>query len=236
MKFIKTIAVLLLICTQTTLFAQRVKGNGNIVTKERTTSNYDKIAVAGSFDVTLVSGTEGKLTIEIESNLDEYLVTEVKNGTLKIKWEKGVRITSKKAIKITVPFKEIDGVILAGSGDITTKNTIIADDLELKVAGSGDLNLDVKATNIESAIAGSGNMKLSGSANYLKSRIAGSGDIEGYNLKVTNADFRISGSGTIEVTVSGHLDARISGSGDVYYKGKPTTDVKVSGSGSVSMR
>lgn len=236
MKFIKTIAVLILICTQTTLFSQIVKGNRNIITKERVTSNYNKVTVTGSFDVTLVSGTEGNLILEIESNLEEYLVTEVKNGTLKIKWKKGVRITSKKGVKIIVPFEKIDGVILAGAGNITTKDIIIADKLELKVAGSGDLNLVVKATSIESAIAGSGNIKISGSADTLESRIAGSGDFEGFDLKVTDADFKISGSGTIKASVHENLNARISGSGDVYYKGNPKTDVKISGSGSVSMR
>jgi hypothetical protein len=43
-----------------------IKGNGNMTTITRTTSDYDGISCAGQFDYILVAGTEGKITIEGE--------------------------------------------------------------------------------------------------------------------------------------------------------------------------
>ncbi len=217
-------------------YGKKIKGNGNVVTKTRNVSEYDQIAVAGSFDVKLLAGKEGKLTIKGEENLLEYLITEVKDGKLKIKWEKGVNINTTKELLVTVPFEDIEAVSLAGSGDVFSEDTIKTDNLKVALAGSGDMKLNIKASSISSALSGSGDIKLMGSSENLKCVIAGSGDIDGYELTSNNVEVSIAGSGDINVNAKENLKARISGSGDVYYKGNPRQDVKVSGSGSVSSR
>ena len=217
-------------------YGKKIKGNGKVVTETRNVSDYSQIAVAGSFDVKLVAGKEGKLTIKGEENLLEYLITEVKDGKLKIKWEKGVNINTTKELLVTVPFEDIEAVSLAGSGDVFSEDTIKADNLKVALAGSGDIKLDINASSISSAISGSGDIQLTGSSENLKCAIAGSGDINGYELTSNNVEVSIAGSGDIKVNVKENLKARISGSGDVYYKGDPKQDVKVSGSGSVSSR
>jgi hypothetical protein len=239
MKFMKTIVTTLIICLtiQANAFTKKVRGNGNVVTVNRTTTDYEQVSVGGSFDVTLESGEEGKLVIQIEDNLAEYLITEVQDGQLKIKWKKGVRIKTNKSIKITIPFKHIDGVSLAGSGNIITKDPVVSHDLELNVAGSGNMNIDVKASDLTSKVAGSGNMTVNGVTTRLECKIAGSGNFRGYELTSRDANAVIAGSGSIHATINGKLSAKIAGSGSVLYKGTGTTEnVKIAGSGNVSKR
>jgi len=217
------------------LFGKRIKGNGNMITKTRTVSAYDAISVAGSFDVKLEAGNEGNLTINIDENLLEYLVTEVKGDKLKISWKKGVSISTRKKILITVPFEDIESVSLAGSGDVYSDDVIKATTFDVALAGSGDVRLKVAATTISSSIVGSGDVDLSGNTISVRCSISGSGDIDAYELTSDKADVSISGSGGIKVSVKDNLKARISGTGDIYYKGNPKyQDFKVSGSGSVS--
>jgi len=237
----KKLAIIIILLTFTAnvdaqWYGKKIKGNGNVVTKTRNVSEYDQIAVAGSFDVKLVAGKEGNLTIKVEENLLEYLITEVKDGKLKIKWEKGVNINTTKELLVTVPFEDIEAVSLAGSGDVFSEDTIKTGNLKVALAGSGDIKLNINASNISSAVSGSGDIKLMGSSENLKCAIAGSGDIDGYELESNNVEVSIAGSGDIKVNAKENLKARISGSGDVYYKGNPKQDVKVSGSGSVSSR
>ena len=217
--------------------SKKVRGNGKIVTKTRSVGDYDKIGVGGSFDVKLVAGTEGTLTISMDENLFEYLVTEVEGDNLKIKWKKGTNVYSKSKLLITVPFKDISGVSLAGSGDVYSEDVIKADDFKSSLAGSGDLKLKLDTNHVKSSIAGSGDIYLQGSTNSVKTNIAGSGDIHAYELSAKEAEVSIAGSGGVKISVSDMLKARISGSGNVYYKGNPAKqDVKVSGSGNVSSR
>ena len=52
-------------------WGKTIKGNGNNVTIERNTGDYDGVAVSGWFDVDLVSGNEGEITLTGEENLLE---------------------------------------------------------------------------------------------------------------------------------------------------------------------
>lgn len=228
-------AVLLIVST---IQAQKkINGNGNITSITRTTSDYDAIKFAGSFDYILVAGTEGKINLEGEENLLQYIITEVKKGTLIIKTDNTVHLNTSrnKSIKITVPFESLTEVSLAGSGNLRNENIISAKDFKVSAAGSGEVNLDLSVITIDASVAGSGEVALKGKTNRLKVTVAGSGEFKGFELDATDADVSVAGSGTAEMVCNGHLKARITGSGDIKYKGVPgTKDTKVVGSGSIS--
>jgi hypothetical protein len=213
----------------------KIKGNGKIVAEKRTTAGYDEISVAGFFDVVLVSGKEGTITIKGEENLLPYVKVEVKDNVLHIYTEKNINISTKEDLVLTVPFEQISAVSLSGSGDVESKNTIVANTFKAKLSGSGDLKLDVKATNFEANLNGSGDVILTGNSDSFTSKISGSGDVDAVNLIAKKANVTISGSGDMKVNCSDSLYARVSGSGDIAYKGNPESkDTKVSGSGEIS--
>ncbi|MEN8186529.1 MAG: head GIN domain-containing protein [Bacteroidota bacterium] len=213
----------------------RIKGNGKVITKTRNVDNFEKIGVSGSFDVDLVKGNEGKIDIKIEENLLPYLITEVKDGKLKIKWKSGTSINTNKGVHLTVYFNDINAVGLSGSGDINSKDLIKSDDFNVAVSGSGDIQLNLDVNNLKTAISGSGDIGLSGKTKVFKAGISGSGDIDAGKLESRNAELKIAGSGDMTVTVTEELYARVSGSGDIEYKGNPKIeDIKVSGSGEIS--
>ncbi|MBE0392339.1 head GIN domain-containing protein [Flavobacterium sp. PL002] len=214
-----------------------IKGNGKIVTEKRSTANYDQIRVGGFFDVELVSGKEGAITIVGEENILPLVRIEVENGVLLIYTEKNKSINTSKKLLITVPFESISDVSLGGSGSITTKSTIKTTKFSVKLSGSGDINLTLDVNDAEVNISGSGDVNLKGKATNYDGKLSGSGDLNTYELNAENANAVISGSGNIQLFCSNNLIARISGSGSINYKGNPKTkDTKVSGSGSISAK
>jgi hypothetical protein len=217
--------------------SKKVRGNGNITTETRSTSDYEGVSFGGSFDVVLVKGKEGRITLKGEENLLKYIETEVKRGVLKIKIKKGVNLRMTRKMVVTVPYQDIEKVSLAGSGDLTSRGTIKADDFSLSIAGSGNMKLDVDANSIKSNVAGSGNIKLSGNTDEFTCNIAGSGDINAYELKTKTTFAKIAGSGNIKTSVSDKISAKVVGSGNIYYKGKPDKiQSKSAGSGSIISR
>ena len=219
--------------------SERIKGNGEMVTQNRSVSNYDKVSLVGSMDVELISGKEGGLKVEAESNLQEYITTEVSNGVLKISVEKGVSISpsGNRGIKVIVPFEEIEGVAITGSGDIRNSDQINARSFETRLTGSGDLKLNLNVRDLNSAVTGSGNTELKGTAENFSCTVTGSGDFQAFDLKTINAEVTISGSGDVDLTVTESLKAKVSGSGDIRYNGNPKKqDFKTSGSGSISSK
>ncbi len=233
-KLFVLVATLLVVVT--TQAQKKIKGNGKMTTITRTTSDYDGVKCAGSFDYILVSGTEGKITIEGEKNLLEYIVTEVKDGNLIVKTEDRInlRTSYNKTIKITIPFQDINSVSLAGSGDLWNEDKITSTNLKVALAGSGDLKLTVDASSIDASLAGSGDLTLKGNTNSLEASVAGSGDFHGFDLQTNHTIVSVAGSGDATVVSNESLKARVSGSGDIKYKGNPKTeDTKVAGSGKI---
>lgn len=214
--------------------SKKIKGNGNVVTVNRTTSDYDGVSAGGSFDVILVKGKEGKITIEGEENIIPYIETEVSGNTLKIKYKKNVNVRTTRRLTVTVPFKSLNSVSLGGSGKIKSKDLIKTSDFSASLGGSGDIELQVDADNVKASIGGSGNINLTGSTNEFTCSIAGSGSIRAYELKTDEINAKVAGSGSIKTTVKSKIKAKIVGSGSVYYKGNPThIDSKSVGSGDI---
>jgi hypothetical protein len=237
-----TVFIIALFLATTVSHAQwgkkKIKGNGNVTTINRTTSEYDAVSVSGFFDVELVAGSEGNITLKGESNLLEHIETEVKNDVLKIKTKKGysLRTSRGNSLVITVPFRDISKVALSGSGDVYTKDTIKSDTFKMALSGSGDVVIDIDTRDLTMAVSGSGDMTARGTTDSIELALSGSGDIHAYKLKAKSASVSLAGSGDIRLHATESIKARVAGSGDIVCKGNPSKqDTKIAGSGSISM-
>ncbi|QTE23659.1 head GIN domain-containing protein [Polaribacter cellanae] len=214
--------------------SKKIKGNGNVVTVNRTTPNFDGVTAGGSFDVILVKGKEGNIKIEGEENIIPYIKTEVKRNTLKINYKKNTNIRTTKRLTITVFYNDIESVSLGGSGNISSKEKITARDFNASLGGSGKIDLHIQAKEVSASIGGSGDIDLKGNTTKLTCSIAGSGSIRAFDLKTDEVKATVAGSGSIKTTVKSKIKAKIVGSGNLYYKGNPShINTKSVGSGSV---
>ncbi len=222
----------LFLITSVSAFGNATQSN----VEERKVGEYDAVYVSGWFDVVLVDGKEGSITLEGKANTIEHINTEVKNGTLLIEWDKEVSTNLfKSKVSITVPVESISAVKLSGSGSVVSKTTVKSESFATTLSGSGTLDLRAESASMSSTISGSGKTILSGKTNSYEVQLSGSGDVKAYNLKAEDVTVNISGSGKIRIHADTSITSRVSGSGNVYYTGNATKiDSKVSGSGSIS--
>jgi Protein of unknown function (DUF2807). len=226
--------------------------------EKRNVGDFTKIAFRIPGEVHLRQGSSNSVEIEGPKDILEIVETETDGSTLRIhspskwNWNKSDRVT----LYITV--KTLEGVSVAGSGNLIGETKFKVRDLDVKVSGSGSLKLDIDASGeVEADVSGSGNLHLRGSARELDSDLSGSGRVI---LDMTidgEAEFAISGSGRIEArgkardvstSISGSgrvlasdLEAkrckiRISGSGGVEIHVTDELDANISGSGSVAYK
>ena len=91
-------------------------------TETRNVGTYDGIHIAGSYEVTLVSGSEG--TIHLKGNEDdlEKIESKNKNGTLLIKQKEKSWFDTwdTDTVYITIPVEYVSKIILSGSGEISS--------------------------------------------------------------------------------------------------------------------
>ncbi len=235
----KSILILALLCL-TISNAQKlkkIKGNQKIVSITRTTSDYEKISVSGSFDVKLVSGKEGNISIKGDENLLEFIKTEVNNNTLSVYFEKGksIQYDYNSSIEITIPFETINQVTFSGSGNLTNTDSINSENLDITMSGSGNVKFETSTTNLKITKSGSGNLNAKGKTTNIEILSSGSGNANLSDLTSQNAVATQSGSGSIKVNCSKSLEAKTVGSGNIQYKGTPEkVDKSSTGSGSIT--
>jgi hypothetical protein len=216
---------------------KKIKGNGVETTITRTTSDYDNISIGGSFEVKLIAGKEGTISVTGDENLLEYIKTDVANGTLSINFERGknIQYDYRNSIEITIPIEKINKLELSGSGIITTSDAITTDNLDIAASGSGSIKLDTTTTNLKISRTGSGSVTVKGVAQNLDITSQGSGSTNAFDLISENVTASQSGSGSVRVNCTKNLVANQAGSGSISYKGKPEKVQKNSaGSGSIT--
>jgi hypothetical protein len=189
-----------------------IEGNGNLISTEKTVSQFEKINGSGTAEVIFHMSQEYRVVVTVDSNLDEYLEIYTRNNVLNIGTKNGSYSFTKYLVDVYCP--TLTGVSISGSGSFTGNDKIIASSFESKVSGSG-------------------NITITGTGNDSNISISGSGKFNGIEFKTNNADARISGSGNMDIWVLEYINANISGSGSIKYRGTPRIDFNGSGSGSI---
>ena len=219
------------------LGGKKVRGNGNVVTQERSVGGFKGVKSAGSFDVIIASGPTQSVKVEAEENLQEFIEVELEGDMLSVRTREGYRLSPKRDLKIFVVSSSLNEVKVSGSGNITSEGTISASNpMKLEINGSGDIKVNVDAPEVEAAISGSGDMQLEGNVKTFRSEINGNGDIKAMNLKSEETKVQINGSGDAEVFGSVKVEVVVRGSGDVVYRGNGQVISDIKGSGSVTKR
>jgi hypothetical protein len=211
------------------------KGNGEIITETRKLNEFDEIEIDGQATVFLQQGTKPSVAVKIDSNLVEFVKTEVSGMKLKIKETKCIEEITEYEIYITTV--NLSRLEVDGSVEVKGENTIKSEKLHIKTISSGEINLNLDVDDLETVTKGSGEVKLAGRAMQLEIELAGAGSLDAFRLQAKEADADVNGAGTCKINVSEEFYGDVSGSGKLYYKGNPKkVKTDVSGSGTIQAK
>lgn len=213
---------------------KRVKGNGETITQERKVSDFTGIKTCCSFTVKVTKGAPS-VRVEAESNLQEYIKTEVNGGRLKIGFTDNVNIGNRKKIYVYVTMNEVDWVAASSSSSISFNGAFSGDELDIDVSSSARVSgLNWSGGDIRLDVSSSGKIELAGTGSRIRANASSSGRIAASDCKVKDARVSVSSGAGIELNVSGELDASASSGGSVRYRGNPgDVDSNTSSGGSV---
>jgi hypothetical protein len=208
--FITIIALLSLSCMK-----DRLIGDGNIITQERSPGSFTGIHSEGATPVHLSYGTAFNVEVRGSSNLVPRYKTKVFNGVLHLGYDH-VQVRHDD-IEVFITLPSIESATMSGSGSLEINGSFPdLDRFRLTVSGSSK-------TIVEDMFR----------ADEVNVNISGSGDVNLERIQSKKGDVKISGSGEVRMNAEETLKVRISGSGKVYYTGNAVVDSKVSGSGEV---
>lgn len=210
-----------------------INGNGNITKVTKTVKKAERLVFKGNFEVILQPGEVG-VEIETDENIQSLVMFSENNRELVFKTKNRFNINSDHGIRITITTPVLRSVHLGGSGTVIGKGKFLGgEDLEIDIAGNGEVTLAVNTPKVKAKIAGVGNLNLKGETQRAEFNIAGSGDCDALELKAETAKVKVAGTGTLKVFASQLLDVNVMGSGNVYYKGDAEVKQKIMGVGSI---
>jgi hypothetical protein len=208
---------------------------GAMTAKDFAIGDFKHIESAGSFDVTVRTGSRASVRAEGPQKILDRLIVEVKGDELSIRPRNGSFNWSRSGpVRIAVTVPELHGATLAGSGTLSV-DKVVADNFKATIAGSGDISLpSIAAKSVEFEIAGSGSGSLAGQAEHAKYVIAGSGELDASKLITRELKLTIAGSGSLDANASGTATGEILGSGDARIGGGAKCTIEKAGSGSIT--
>jgi hypothetical protein len=193
--------------------AETISGSGRAATETRDVKGFASVELALPGRMEIVQGDKEGVTITADDNLVREIETVVERDALRIRFRRGLNVRTQAPIRVTLHAKALQGIALAGSGDVLAPS-LSARDLAVRISGSGDV-------------------QLGGRSESLHVRISGSGDVKAARFETQRAQVSIAGSGGVTLWAKQSLEVSVAGSGDVRYYGDPTVAKKIAGSGSV---
>jgi hypothetical protein len=213
-----------------------VRGNGDVVKKERSASYFNAVRVSSGIDVYLSQGDKESISVEADENLHEYIITEIRDNVLRV-YTDNVNIRDAEMTRVHVTMKDVKSLKTTSAGDIVGKTPVKTGEIELSASSAGDILLELYATDVQVDISSSGNVKIWGEGSSLEAGLSSAGDLEAFDFKVKEAKVDVSSAGDARINVSDKLVARASSAGDITYSGSPKSmDVHSSSAGSIRSR
>lgn len=232
---------------------EKIKGDGDIVTRSFTVEDYDKLILAENIEFSNKSAKstfkkkkkrscsftysqspgDAFLQITMDRNLFDYLIVDSSNGILRIRAEKDIKIKPTK-MNIKGSSRELSKVEIVGCMEFICEGPVNTHSLRTAITGVGDVTFNnLTADEFTCEISGVGNMHLKGSIENGNYYLTGVGKIYAYDCAVENLTCEVSGVGNMEVRANKHLKAGTSGVGGIKYKGPAEVDSWSSGLGKV---
>ena len=218
MKKIMILSVLVIFTSiSCTLTNNKTKGNGNVTTEQRTVSSFDNIKIDGVLNVYLSQGDTEGVTVEIDDNLQQYVIVSNDGNKLTIESKDKFSNTTKNNVYITL--KNLDYLDISGVGNVKTQTAIKSDQIKLDVSGVGNRHLELICQGIEVKKSGVGEVVLWGEASEFIVKKSGVGNLEARELKAGIVSVNSSGVGNVSIYASEELSISNSGVGNVTYRG-----------------
>jgi hypothetical protein len=214
----------------------RVNGNRNVVTQDRSVKDdFTKIKVSTGLDLYISQGSRNEITVEADENLQDIIMTEVRDGVLKIYSEKN--IWRAKARKIYVTISNLEEITATSGSDVYAKETLKVNDIKISATSGADIRISVDANTVETNSTSGSGIEISGIANNHNSKATSGSSIDGYELRSKNANAKVTSGADINIYASESINAKASSGGDIDFKGNPKkVNKKSSSGGSVSAK
>lgn len=212
---------------------EKVTGNGEMTTQDRHLDNFDGVNTCCNIKVELLQGPFS-VSVEAESNLQQYIKTNVSGGWLEIGFKEKVSIKSRKGITVYVSLPKLSRLAASSSGELSCQSMFRGEELEADVSSGAKIWLAFTGNRLETSASSGGRLEVKGAGEQIRADASSGGSVRASDFTAREGRCNASSGGGLTVNVSENLNADASSGGSIRYVGSPTkVDSDTSSGGSV---
>lgn len=208
--------------------------------KDRSVSGFTGLSVSNGIVVYLTQGNAEKLTLEAKGVDEDQVISEVRNGTLKLYIERkgfsGWTWGRNTSVKAYLTFRQLKSIQAGGGADVFGQGRLSFNDLSLDVSGGANMKLDFNAHDLSASASGGADALLQGSARMFNASGSGGANLDARKLTVENCNANSSGGSDVYVNARNELKMKASGGSDIYYYGSARVVARSESGGSDIIR
>lgn len=224
------IALLFSSCNPSFHLGNGIKGSGNITTETRAVNeDFKSIEVSYGIKVNVEQSDTKSITVEADDNLQEHIITKIENGVLKIESDKNYNSTETPVVNVKMAV--INGLSASSGSEITSSNTLITENINVKSSSGSQINIDVEADAISLESTSGSSIEANGKALKLETSSSSGSEINAENLMANEVVSQTSSGSSTSVYPIVKLDAKASSGGSISYHKIPKTISKEESSG-----
>lgn len=179
-----------------------IEGSGDLETRSFDLKDFDSIRIDGVAEVEVTIADEFKVELTTDDNLLEFVIVEVRRGTLILDMEDDIGdIDTDEGFRYRISMPSFVALDIDGVGNVEAEG-LVNERFELKVDGVG-------------------NVELEGTVDELEVEMDGVGDADLRDFEAKEAWISVDGVASVVCTVTESLDASVDGMGNIKYYGDP---------------
>ncbi len=157
--------LLLTFFTSITLAQSKIKGNKNVTIIQTELNSFNKLVLGEKLKVSIIKDDVASIEIKTDENLHDVIKFNVSDSVLRLKTTK--RITSKKALDITVRYTEtMHEIELNDDAELNSINSIDNDNFVLKLNDDAKANLNVRSSSFKLINNNTSTLKLNARSRF----------------------------------------------------------------------
>ena len=186
----------------------------------REIDEFEDIRVSGAIDLHLVKGSRPMVKVVTEGFSTRKIMTEVSGRTLRIA-RSGNQFGRDMDVDVYVTFSELTRIDCHGASNISSKDVVRADEVEINVSTAGYVEIPVRAERVFVQVKTAGQVILSGDAGKLDFFADTSGSLDAYQLSADEVNATVQTAASARVSVRDEIKANVSTAGSLRYRGDP---------------
>jgi hypothetical protein len=209
------------------------RGSGNEVTITPNVSGFDSLDISHAFEVDIIQSQTYSLAIDVDDNIEQYLVVDDSGGTLVLGLEDG-RTYTNVTLRAQISMPELRSLELSGASEARFAQFESSDPFDIIASGASEIDGDIEAGDVTIKVSGASDVRLEGDGQDLLLEVSGASQVNLEEFTVEDATLDLSGASEVTVSVNGVLNVNASGAADITYLGNPTLgDIQTSGASSI---